>query len=745
MKVQQEVNNNIEYIGEIKENKVGIDRANVDFIATLLTSNLYSNPFESFLRETVSNAYDSHIEAKTDHPIILMIEGNEKNNNYTSFRGFNYIKESYNISVRDYGVGISPERFQKIYTNIGSSTKRDSNDYIGGWGIGRFSALSCSDNVQINSYYNGIKYSYIMYKNGTGINIDKISETKGDYKQGVEVCINNIMLEVDSIVSAIGKLVFFENLVVHANNISNDRLKLRISAFNDRKIDKFDNFSTCNFEYIDNGIYAKVGKVLYKTQDTGHSIFSGYNFIAVECPIGSINVTPNREQLQYTDKTNRKLKEVFDKSFEEMNQIAKDLASKNFDSIQSAWGFYAGMHHLKLAPRITFDAQQILQFDDLKIKEEKIPRQVWTIIQKMVYEDVPDTTISDIYNKKGRRTIKKYTTYRKLLENDTAIKCDDRLKNVTKSYYCDVISTNLTYVIKKTDIRNLLTHVVHKCCTNRGKNISKIEVLKALSFILKNYKYNKLENDKVPSYYIKEYKDKFKSKKERKTNETIEIRNYRGMSYNIMDFNVYINYYVYKDSSRKELKGTHMVVYSANVKDDTFIRHLEDAFRCQSIKFITLKKEHLPFVPKNKIFVPLENFLNLQQKIIAKAATADYLAKKYSVFYESMGKGKLKYCEHKRKFYQYINKYDIHANDADIKTLIQQYQDKKWLDWAAIIEFSLSDEDIKRITQRQVIDNLDNVVDSLLYVIKHKYVNDDKFGIIPNKKTTLLLKKLLKL
>ena len=127
MKVQQEINSNIEYIGEIKENKVGIDRENIDFIATLLTSNLYSNPFESFLRETISNAYDSHIEANTDHPIILMID-------FKGSYGFNYSKEPYNISVRDYGVGISPERFQQIYTNIGSSTKRESNDYIGGWG-----------------------------------------------------------------------------------------------------------------------------------------------------------------------------------------------------------------------------------------------------------------------------------------------------------------------------------------------------------------------------------------------------------------------------------------------------------------------------------------------------------------------------------------------------------------------------------------------------------------------------------
>lgn len=127
MRVQQEVNENIEYIGEIKENKVGIDRANVDFITTLLTSNLYSKPLESFLRETISNAYDSHIEAgKPDTPIILMIKSTK--NNYYGDSG------KYDISVRDYGVGISPERFQKIYTNIGSSTKRESDDYIGGWG-----------------------------------------------------------------------------------------------------------------------------------------------------------------------------------------------------------------------------------------------------------------------------------------------------------------------------------------------------------------------------------------------------------------------------------------------------------------------------------------------------------------------------------------------------------------------------------------------------------------------------------
>ena len=152
-----------EYIGDIQENRVGIDKENLGFITTLLTSNLYSKPLESFFRETVSNAYDSHMEAGTTAPILLLVEDVEN------------VYSTYRISIRDYGVGISPERFDKIYKNIGSSTKRDSNDFIGMFGIGRFSCLACVDVAHITSYYDGVKYSYVMYKNGGGINIDMLS------------------------------------------------------------------------------------------------------------------------------------------------------------------------------------------------------------------------------------------------------------------------------------------------------------------------------------------------------------------------------------------------------------------------------------------------------------------------------------------------------------------------------------------------------------------------------------------
>jgi HSP90 family molecular chaperone len=106
----------IEVVGDVKEFKTSIDPKNIEFITTLLSSNLYSHPEESFIREIVSNAWDSHVEAgNTKEPVIIRFKGST-------------------ITIRDYGTGLSPDRFKNIFCNIGSSTKRDSNDYIGGFG-----------------------------------------------------------------------------------------------------------------------------------------------------------------------------------------------------------------------------------------------------------------------------------------------------------------------------------------------------------------------------------------------------------------------------------------------------------------------------------------------------------------------------------------------------------------------------------------------------------------------------------
>ena len=100
---------NIEVVGDVKEFKTSIDPKNLEFITTLLSSNLYSDPEQSFIREIVSNAWDSHVEAGTTNiPVIVRL------------------KDSYDgrsVTIRDFGTGLSPERFKEVYCNIGSSNK----------------------------------------------------------------------------------------------------------------------------------------------------------------------------------------------------------------------------------------------------------------------------------------------------------------------------------------------------------------------------------------------------------------------------------------------------------------------------------------------------------------------------------------------------------------------------------------------------------------------------------------------
>lgn len=302
----------IQVIGDIKEFKTSIDPKNLEFITTLLSSNLYSNPEQSFIREIVSNAWDSHVEAgTTDIPVIVK---------------FKKVGTLWEVTIRDFGTGLSPERFREVYCNIGSSTKRESNDFIGGFGIGKYSTLSCSNTVYITSYYEGIQYLYMMIKSGNTITTNLIAESPTDEKNGVEVTIKNIY-NIVPYEKALRYIVFFPNVYIEGINNDNNTIKLK----------RFNNFAVASCR-----INTKIllGNVLYPCNNYLLSKESKeflenieYSGIVIKFNVGELNITPNRESIIYSSTTIDKINKRINDAKEELDKLVAKKCSKDYNNL----------------------------------------------------------------------------------------------------------------------------------------------------------------------------------------------------------------------------------------------------------------------------------------------------------------------------------------------------------------------------------------------------------------------------
>lgn len=305
---------NVEVVGDIKEFKTSIDPKNLEFITTLLSSNLYSDPEQSFIREIVSNAWDSHVEAGTTSvPVIVR---------------FGKYGGEGSITIRDYGVGLSPERFQEVYCNIGSSTKRESNDYIGGFGIGKYSSLACSNTVYITSYYEGTAYYYVMVKSGNSITTNLLMEKPTAEKNGVEVTIKGIT-DLTPFNKALQCIVFFPNVYIDG--------AADADMINSAKLKRFNNFAAASISIPSKLL---LGNVLYPVQRY-HLNYEARNFIeriegtgiVIKFDVGEINITPNRENIIYSSDTIKKIENRIMAAKAELDALVDTKISKDYDDI----------------------------------------------------------------------------------------------------------------------------------------------------------------------------------------------------------------------------------------------------------------------------------------------------------------------------------------------------------------------------------------------------------------------------
>lgn len=141
-----------------------IDSKKKSKLIAILSSNLYRDRIMSVIREICSNAYDAHIMAgNTDVPFSMTVP----------------TWEHQYFEVRDYGIGLTPEKAEEtIFCYLGSD-KDDSDDFIGGWGLGSKSPFAYTNAFEVTLYKDGRYWQYNQWLDKFGLPFNAVYE-EGD-------------------------------------------------------------------------------------------------------------------------------------------------------------------------------------------------------------------------------------------------------------------------------------------------------------------------------------------------------------------------------------------------------------------------------------------------------------------------------------------------------------------------------------------------------------------------------------
>lgn len=281
----------IQKSGEFKETDFTIDAS--PELMQVLSSKIYTDPESAVLRELVTNAIDSHTEAKSNKDIEIHLPSRFKQE----------------LRIRDYGTGLSEKDISTIYTSFGTSNRRSSNEYCGCLGLGSKSPLSVADAFSVVSYQEGKKNTYSVYKCEKGIKLAKLSTEDTKELNGLEILVPIKQHKINEFhQKAINVYRWFKKKPVVIPKLEYPELK---------KLYEGDGFYVFPGDYYNKELYVVMGNIGYKSSvdKAGIKDFPPIS-VVLELNVGDVDISAGREDLYYSERTKAKLRESLDKVIE---------------------------------------------------------------------------------------------------------------------------------------------------------------------------------------------------------------------------------------------------------------------------------------------------------------------------------------------------------------------------------------------------------------------------------------------
>ena len=239
-------------------------------VISILTEKLYSTPIQTSVKEYISNAIDAHREIGQTKRIKITTP-NRLNNN--------------KLSIRDFGPGMSPQQMKDVFMSLGTSTKRNSNSFIGGFGIGSKSFASFSSACQIETWHEGTYYNYLCSLVDGMIQLKLLKSNPSDEPSGLKITLT-IPKDVFFDVKQIVKFMRPEEMPEIDGQVP-DALEWIPFIFRGRKLEYAIMDDYHNQVVIDNFAYPING--------SRHPVFQAG--VKVRLPMDMAKINPNRETI----------------------------------------------------------------------------------------------------------------------------------------------------------------------------------------------------------------------------------------------------------------------------------------------------------------------------------------------------------------------------------------------------------------------------------------------------------------
>jgi hypothetical protein len=285
--ILQDTINEVEQIGNITEQSEFSIKASRKAFSIL--SGLYSDIHLGIIREIGANAMDAHVAAgKKDIPIEIHLPN---------------ALEPW-LTIKDQGTGISHKDIYSIYTTYFESTKTNTNEQTGCFGIGGKIFFAYTDNSTIYSIVDGVKRTYNAFINAGGLpSISLVSQNNTNEPNGFAVQIPIKSNDFEKFKDATFRACRYYEV---KPTITGGKI--------DWNIDKPDFVGSFWRSYTKlNQSYALMGNVAYPI-NTYQLSYDNQELarkagLVINFNLGDLEITPSREDLTYSDLTLKTLNE----------------------------------------------------------------------------------------------------------------------------------------------------------------------------------------------------------------------------------------------------------------------------------------------------------------------------------------------------------------------------------------------------------------------------------------------------